>query len=54
MRAGIVLLVLMVAAWRSFAADTEVKPDSGALLLFVAVTLALALVFRYTPKNALP
>ena len=51
---GIVLLVLVVAAWRSLAADKEVKPDSGALLLFVAVTLALALVFRYTPKNALP
>jgi Zn-dependent protease len=49
---GIVLLVLMVAVWRSFAADKTVNQDSGALLLFVAVTLALALVFRFTPKMA--
>ena len=46
---GLVLLVLLVAVWRSVAADPEVKPDYGALGLFVAVTLALALVFRFTP-----
>jgi hypothetical protein len=44
-----VLLVLLVAVWRSVAPDPEVKPDHGALGLFVAVTLALALVFRFTP-----
>jgi Zn-dependent protease len=47
---GIMLLVLTVAVWRSFAADRTVKSDSGALLLYVAITLALALVFRFTPK----
>lgn len=50
---GIVLLVLAAAVWRSFAPDRTVKSDNGALLLFVAVTLALALVFRLTPRAGL-
>jgi Zn-dependent protease len=48
---GIVLLVLLVAVWRSFAAHEDVKSDNGALALFVAVTLALAIVFRFTPEG---
>jgi Zn-dependent protease len=47
---GIVLLVLLVAIWRSFASNDDVRSDSGALALFVAVTLALASVFRFTPE----
>jgi Zn-dependent protease len=51
---GIVLLVLLVAAWRSLAADGNVKEDRGALLLFVGIALALGLVFQLTPKAGLP
>jgi Zn-dependent protease len=46
---GIVLLVLLVALARSLAPTDNIKPDAGALTLFVVVALALAVVFRYTP-----
>ena len=48
---GIVLLVLLVAAGRSFTATDDIKPDSGTLMMFVAVTLTLAAVMHFTPSN---
>ena len=49
---GLVLLVLLVAVWRAWAADPEVESDRGALALFTVVALALALVFRLTSRAA--
>ena len=45
---GLVLLVLLVAAWRAFATRDAIDPDRGALALFASVAIALAAVFRLT------
>jgi Zn-dependent protease len=43
---GLVLLVLIVAAWRAIAGGADVQEDRGALGLYAGCALALAIVFR--------
>jgi Zn-dependent protease len=43
---GVVMLVLLVAAARALAPGAAPHKDSGALALYVCITLALAVVFR--------
>jgi Zn-dependent protease len=47
-RDGMVLLVLLIAGGRTLVGRADVPPDRGALMLFVFVTLALAVVARVT------
>ncbi len=47
-RDGVVLLVLLVAVGRTVVSRADAPPDRGALMLFVFVTLALAVVARLT------
>lgn len=43
-----VLLVLLVAVGRTAVTPADSPPDRGALILFVFVTLALAVIWRLT------
>jgi Zn-dependent protease len=43
---GLVLLVTLVAGVRALGGGADVRPDRGALALYVLVTLGLAIVFR--------
>ena len=51
-RDGVVLLVLLVAVGRTAVTPADAPPDRGALILFVFVTLALAVIWRLTAVSS--
>jgi Zn-dependent protease len=51
-RDGAVLIVLLVAVGRTALTPADAPPDRGALILFVFVTLALAVIWRLTAVSS--